>query len=86
MMRRSAQHLDNEVMKSLKAAESLDESSRTLKQVKAEYGRSEGALSTGGHVFSRLRQREFTDRILTWLGVLVFVLVVLYILKSRLWS
>lgn len=55
-----------------------------LQQLKREYGRHEAAASTGRQVFSRLRQRELTDRILVALGMLVFALVVLYILKSRL--
>lgn len=59
-------------------------SAQTLLQLKREYVRHDEAVVKGKQLTERLKQREFTDRILTGLGLLVFVLVVLYILKSRL--
>ena len=63
-----------------------DQSSEVLRTIRDEYGGAEGAsgaLHQADRAMTKLFQRDFTDRLLLLLSVLVFTAVVLFILKER---
>lgn len=43
-------------------------------------------LTTGHGIVSKLKRRDVTDTVLMLLGIFIFLLVVLHILRKRLWN
>ncbi|CAG8620659.1 3323_t:CDS:2 [Paraglomus brasilianum] len=85
-LRRTTQLMRQEIERSAYSAKVLDDSSRTLKTAYSEY-RSFSSLVRGSkQLITKLEQSDWTDRLLIIFGLLVFVLVVLVILKKRVWD
>lgn len=61
----------------------IDESSKTLRATVGEYHAYDEVLKRGKGLITKLNQADWTDRLLTGFGLLVFSLVVMYILKKR---
>jgi hypothetical protein len=65
----------------------IGESTQVMKRTHDEYkGELGSALKTAQQSLTKLFRRDMTDRILLFLSVSVFIAVVLYILKARLYG
>ncbi|RKP09889.1 Sec20-domain-containing protein, partial [Thamnocephalis sphaerospora] len=84
-LRRTTQLMQQEVEKSVLNATTLDESSRMLRAAQGEYRALDGVLRASRQILSRLERGDWTDRLLILFGLLVFCLVVLHIVRRRLW-
>ncbi|CAG8604488.1 6924_t:CDS:2, partial [Racocetra fulgida] len=85
-LRRTTQLMQQEIERSAYSAKILDESSRALKSTYSEYRGFSSVLRGSKQLITKLEQIDWTDRLLILFGLLVFVLVVLYILKKRVWN
>ena len=64
----------------------LDESSRSVKTTYNEYRGFTSVVRSSKQLITKLEQSDWTDRLLILFGLFVFLLVVLYILKKRVWN
>lgn len=64
----------------------VDESSQMLRKVQTEYQQLGSIVGTAQKLITKLNQRDLTDKLLIGFGLLVYILVVLYIVKQRLWN
>ncbi|RIB28304.1 Sec20-domain-containing protein [Gigaspora rosea] len=85
-LRRTTQLMQQEIERSAYSAKILDESSRALKSTYSEYRGFSSVLRGSKQLITKLEQIDWTDRLLILFGLFVFVLVVLYILKKRVWN
>ncbi|CAG8531334.1 12885_t:CDS:2 [Cetraspora pellucida] len=85
-LRRTTQLMQQEIERSAYSAKVLDESSRALKSTYSEYRGFSSVLRGSKQLITKLEQIDWTDRLLILFGLLVFVLVVLYVLKKRVWN
>ncbi|RIA94825.1 Sec20-domain-containing protein [Glomus cerebriforme] len=85
-LRRTAQLMEQEIERSAYSAKILDESSRTLKTTFNEYRGFSSVVRSSKQLITKLEQSDWTDRLLILFGLFVFLLVVLYILKKRVWN
>ncbi|CAG8686064.1 9961_t:CDS:2 [Racocetra persica] len=85
-LRRTTQLMQQEIERSAYSAKILDESSRALKSTYSEYRGFSSVLRGSKQLITKLEQIDWTDRLLILFGLLVFVLVVFYILKKRVWN
>ena len=83
-LRHTSQMMSNQLQQSMNAIQTLSESSATVKSTRNEYEGLTGLLSDSNKILTKLKRREFTDRILIYLGVAFFCLTVLYIVRKRL--
>ncbi|KAI9019752.1 Sec20-domain-containing protein [Hyaloraphidium curvatum] len=84
-MRSAVQMLSTEVERSAQANLVLDESTQTLGKTTGEYRTYGSLMRTSRELVSRIASRDWTDRLLIFFGLLVFLLTVLYILRRRAW-
>ncbi|CAG8596093.1 748_t:CDS:2 [Paraglomus occultum] len=85
-LRRTTQLMRQEIERSAYSAKVLDDSSRTLKIAYTEYRTFSSLVRGSKQLITKLEQSDWTDRLLILFGLLVFVLVVLVILKKRVWD
>jgi hypothetical protein len=76
--------LSSEIKRSAEALASLETGVNTIVDAKKEYAEYGQALGSGKSLINQLTQREITDRVLTVLGFVFFLLTVLYIAQNRL--
>ena len=84
-LRRTRELMAQELERSDLQLRMLHDQGAELKSTLRDHHGLTGTLSTGRRALSRLQRRDFTDRVLMILGFLFFLLVVLHILKKRLW-
>ncbi|KAJ1965387.1 Vesicle transport protein S20 [Dimargaris xerosporica] len=84
-LRRTTQLMSSEIDHSLTNAAQLEESSTLVRSALGEHQTLSSLLRTSQLVISKLEQGDLTDRLLLLFGLIVFITVVLYILKKRLW-
>jgi protein transport protein SEC20 len=79
--------LAQEVERSTNSVRLIAETSQGIKQTHDEYqiGMRTG-LNQGRQILTKLFQRDLTDRVLIFLALMVFLSVVCFILKERLWG
>ncbi|RHZ86669.1 hypothetical protein Glove_48g65 [Diversispora epigaea] len=85
-LRRTTELMQQEIERSAYSAKILDESSKTLKTTFSEYRGFASVVRGSKQLITKLEQIDWTDRLLIIFGLLVFSLVVLYILKKRVWD
>ncbi|CAG8637666.1 13500_t:CDS:2 [Rhizophagus irregularis] len=85
-LRRTTQLMEQEIERSAYSAKILDESSRTLKTTFNEYRGFSSVVRSSKQLITKLEQSDWTDRLLILFGLFVFLLVVVYILKKRVWN
>lgn len=68
------------------ALETTQDVSQLANDAIDKHGDLDSAISTGRSLVTRLERRDTTDRILIWFATAVFMLIVAYIWKSRLWG
>ncbi|CAG8496559.1 12044_t:CDS:2 [Funneliformis mosseae] len=85
-LRRTTQLMQQEIERSAYSAKVLDESSRTLKTTFNEYRGFSSVVRSSKQLITKLEQSDWTDRLLILFGLFVFILVVVYILKKRVWN
>lgn len=73
----------DELAKSAKSLETIENSSETLNLVSKEHQSMTDLISTGRKLTTVLSRRDVTDRVLIALGFLLFLLVVTFVLKRR---
>ncbi|KAK9762740.1 Vesicle transport protein S20 [Basidiobolus ranarum] len=84
-LRRTTQLMSQEIERSAYSAKVLDDSSKMLRSTHNEYRGFNSVMRASKQLITKLEQSDWTDRLLILFGLLVFMLVVLYILKKRLW-
>ncbi|ORX95899.1 Sec20-domain-containing protein, partial [Basidiobolus meristosporus CBS 931.73] len=84
-LRRTTQLMSQEIERSAYSAKVLDDSSKMLRSTHNEYRGFHSVMRASKQLITKLEQSDWTDRFLILFGLLVFMLVVLYILKKRLW-
>ena len=83
MLRDTRRVLQSEFQRSYASREVLEKSSQTIEEVISKHHTYGENLSIGRMLVNKLMRREFTDKILLFLSLLLFSLVVLYIYKVR---
>ena len=63
----------------------LDSSSNVLLKSQHGFGDLQGVLQTSKTLIRKLNQRDRIDKYLIFFGFVVFLLVVVYIVKKRIW-
>lgn len=76
--------LSNEISRSSSALSTLQASTRVLGSTSSEYTTYGGTVAVGRKMITKQLQRERTDRLLLWVGLAFFSLVVIYIVHRRL--
>ncbi|KAI9220827.1 Sec20-domain-containing protein [Blastocladiella britannica] len=82
-LQRMTQMMAQELEKSATNVTALDTQTRLLKQVKNEHNSLGGVLQSTKSLLTDLEHRDRTDKLIIGFAVLVFVSVVAYILKKR---
>ena len=82
-LERSRAILSAEIKRSEDALQNLANSTSTLESTADEYDKFSSALGAGKATVNKLTRRDYTDMVMIGLGVLCFLLTVLYILKKR---
>ncbi|KAJ1504014.1 Protein transport protein sec20 [Coelomomyces lativittatus] len=85
-LKRMTQVMATELEKSMQNMMTLNAQTKMVKQTHSEYSTMTHLLMGAKQRLSQLEQRERTDKILMYFGCLVFLCVVLYILKKRVFS
>ena len=67
----------------MRVAQSLDAQNKVLKDVVQQQHAIAKELASGKRALSRLQRREFTDKVLLFLGFGLFLLVALHIVRKR---
>jgi len=83
-LRRTRSTMSNEVERSLATIQELDASNKIINNTILQHKEYGSFVRSGRGLLTKLKRREFTDRLLIFFGVLLFLLVVLYIVKQRL--
>lgn len=78
------QVMHSQVKQSEETMHTLVNSSMKLGDTKQEMDTIGASIKVGSRLISKFKRREFTDKILIFLGLVLFFGVVLYILKKRL--
>ena len=68
------------------ALEVTQEVSQLTKDAMNQHGELDSVISTGRSLVTRLERRDTTDRLLIGFASAVFMLIVAYIWKTRLWG
>lgn len=76
--------MHSQVKHSEETVHSLVNSSMKLGDTKKEMNTISASVKVGSRLISKFNRRDFTDKILIFLGFVLFLGVVLYILKKRL--
>lgn len=76
--------MHSQVRRSEETMQALVGSSTTLEYTKKEMDTIGSTVKIGSRLISKFNRREFTDKVLIFLGLALFFGVVLYILKKRL--
>ncbi|XP_066573133.1 vesicle transport protein SEC20 [Amia ocellicauda] len=76
--------MSQQVQQSEETVGSLATSSRTVLETNEEFKAMTGTIQLGRKLITKYNRREFTDKLLIYLAVALFVATVLYILKKRL--
>jgi len=84
-LRTAVQMLNVEVERSSVGNKALADQTSTVQQTNSEYSTYGSTLGIGRDLVTKLKSRDWIDRLLLAFGVLVFILTVLYIVKRRLW-
>jgi protein transport protein SEC20 len=79
------QMMNLEVERSANSVRHLDESSKLLSSTHQEYEQLQSWLTISKSLLSKLKQRDVIDRILFTFAFLVYFLVVIYVVKKRIW-
>ncbi|ORZ33041.1 Sec20-domain-containing protein, partial [Catenaria anguillulae PL171] len=82
-LQRMSQLMTQELEKSTANVTALDSQTRLLKQVNREYNTMTAVIRGARSLLTDLEQRDRTDKLVIGFACLVFVAVVLYILKKR---
>ena len=77
------QVMHSQVKRSEETMHTLVNSSMKLGDTKQEMDTIGASIKVGSRLISKFKRREFTDKILIFLGLVLFFGVVLYILKKR---
>ena len=64
---------------------SIDESSRQMSNTVGNYTKFGGLTDISKLLLTKLKQRDFTDRVLIAFAFLFYLLVVFYVVKKRIW-
>jgi len=83
-LRRSRAVLTGQIDRSQAALKELDDANKMIDQGVQLHRNYSATVRTGKGYTTKLKRREVTDRLLIFFGLLVFLLVVLYIAKTRL--
>jgi len=82
-LRKSRAILTGQVERSLAALQQIDETNKVIDQTILKHRTYNTVVRTGKGYLTKLKRREFTDRMLILFSLVVFLLVVLYIAKAR---
>ncbi|KAF7722933.1 hypothetical protein EC973_002565 [Apophysomyces ossiformis] len=85
-LKRTSTLMQQELEKSAYSATMLADSSKTLAGTYAEYQNFGSLMTISRRLISQLENSDLLDRILLLVGVVIFCLVVLYIVKKRTWD
>ncbi|KAG5853461.1 hypothetical protein ANANG_G00073700 [Anguilla anguilla] len=76
--------MSQQVQQSEETMSSLATSARTVLQTNEEFKAMTGTIQLGRKLITKYNRREFTDKLLIFLALALFLATVLYILKKRL--
>ncbi|KAJ3041438.1 hypothetical protein HDV00_009418 [Rhizophlyctis rosea] len=82
-LRQAVQMMSAEVERSAQTAKSIEDSTTILRQTNTEYRNFQSILGTSKRLVTRLKQRDWTDRLLLVFGVLVFLMSVVHVVRGR---
>ena len=85
-LREANEMMMREVQRMQAAREATDETSDLMRDAAMRHEELSGQLGIGQGLVTRLERREMTDRILIGFATAVFFLIVLYVLKQRMWG
>jgi Sec20 len=85
-LQRSRQLLASEIERALESEKLLAASSSSIRAVGDEHQAIGATVDLSSSLLGRLRRRDLTDKVLLSAGTIFFFLVVLYIIKSRVFS
>lgn len=78
------QVMHSQVKRSEETMQTLVSSSTKIESTKNEMDTIGSSVKIGSRLISKFKRREFTDKVLIFLGLVLFFGVVLYILRKRL--
>jgi len=82
-MRRTRQLISEEVQRSNVTMDVLAGSSKTIYNVRQEYGSLNNFIRSAKGLLTQIERREITDKLLILFGLVVFFLVVIFIMRKR---
>ncbi|KAI9202097.1 Sec20-domain-containing protein [Polychytrium aggregatum] len=85
MLKNAVQMMNAEVEKSAQTTKALNDSTALLQKTHTEYSSYDRALRGGRAIITRLKRRDWTDKVMIMFGLLVFCLTVLHIIRKRVW-
>ncbi|EFA81485.1 sec20 family protein [Heterostelium album PN500] len=85
-MKRTRNILNSQVIRSSGLLDEIDESSKVIEKTLVQQKEYSQRTSESKSLMTKLKRRDMTDRFLILFGFVVFLLVVLYIIKSRVGS
>jgi len=83
-LHRVRNRMQSEVERSGEVLTELEKSSKQIGQVTGEHRLLEVSIRSGKNILTKLKRRDWTDRLLILFGLLFFLLVVFYVVKMRL--
>ncbi|KAI8988643.1 Sec20-domain-containing protein [Pilobolus umbonatus] len=85
-LRRTSMLMQQELEKSSYSASMLAESSQTLSSTYTEYQNLDSLIQLSKRMITQLEDSDWFDRILLFIGLMLFSVVVIYIIKKRTWD
>ncbi|KAJ1917186.1 Vesicle transport protein S20 [Tieghemiomyces parasiticus] len=82
-LRRTTKLMSNEVERSVANTAELEESSRLVGLTLGEHQSLSGLLKSSQTIITKLEQGDWTDRLIMFFGLFVFLAVVVYVLQGR---
>ncbi|EGF83497.1 hypothetical protein BATDEDRAFT_22242 [Batrachochytrium dendrobatidis JAM81] len=84
-LKQAVQMISAEVERSIETVNTLEQSTNTLNRTQQEYSMIGDRLGVSKSIISSLNSRDWMDRALLGVGLLVFTLTMMYIIGRRMW-
>ncbi|CAO3644851.1 unnamed protein product [Cunninghamella blakesleeana] len=85
-LKRTSTLMQQELEKSAYSANTLADSSKTISATLSEYENLGSLLNLSKRMITHLETSDWIDRIVLFIGITIFCLVVIYIIKKRTWD